>query len=57
MKDPKEIVQRCKKCNTLFKITILETNQEDPLGYCLACPSCSASGYHNVIHEPQSPTD
>lgn len=53
MEEKKEIVQRCKKCNTLFKITILETSVDDPLGYCLVCPSCSGRGIYEIEEEPQ----
>ncbi len=44
----KSIIQKCKKCNTVFKITILETDLENPLGYCLSCPACSAQGIYNI---------
>lgn len=44
----KEISLRCKKCNTAFKIIIIESDVEDPLGYCLACPACGESGIFNI---------
>ena len=38
----KEITQRCNKCNTVFKLVIIESSVKDPLGYTLSCPSCGA---------------
>lgn len=35
-----EITQKCKGCDTVFKITIIESDVPDPLGGGSGCPAC-----------------
>lgn len=53
MNNCKEIVQKCKKCKTIFKITIIESDLKEPLGYTASCPSCGASGIYEIIEVQQ----
>lgn len=43
-----EIVQKCKKCKTIFKITIIESSIKEPLSYVLQCPACCAHGIYEI---------
>lgn len=44
----KEITQRCKKCKTVFKITIIQSDVKNPLGYVASCPACSGYGIYEI---------
>lgn len=44
----KEIIQQCKKCKTVFKITIIESDVAEPLSYTASCPSCGGSGIYEI---------
>jgi len=44
----KEIIQKCNRCNTIFKIIVIESDVREPLGYTASCPACGANGIYEI---------